>query len=422
MTDIFISHSAADKETANYLCNAFEANGLSCWIAPRNIVPGTEWADSITNAISDCSVFLIIFSKNSMRSSQVAKEIGMADRKSKYIIPYKIDDTEPEGAFDYYLSCCQWVIAHPESGDYKIDELCMVLKNVVPKTFEEKMHPAKEVTKSEIRSGNMHDLPKKTIRKTSGNKRKTPAQEERKRLLLGICAAAFVFICVIVGIVLAAFSGSKDGQASTSENSGTVFDNLFVKDEDLYEYEINDGCVTITKYVGTDSKVVIPDTLDGEPVRYLDEKIFYGRADITSVVIPEGVTEIPAFAFYKCSGLTSVTIPEGVVSIGVHAFEECTSLTEVVLPDSVTKLDDFAFNKCSNLRSIHLPDSVESIGMYSFATCTNLYNVTLSEQLTSIGDMAFAYCTSLTEIYIPSNLQQYPENVFIGCEQINIKY
>lgn len=420
MADIFISHSAADKELANFLCNSFEARGLSCWIAPRDIVPGAEWAESITGAIADCSVLLVIYSKNSMRSSQVAKEIGMADRKSKYIVPYKIDDTEPEGSFDYYLSCCQWVVAQPENDDYKIDELCDAIENVVIK--KNPVRPAQVKTEPVEIKEVPKEVPVKVVKKPSEKKKNTPAQRERRRLMFGICAVAVVIISLVTGIVLALISGSKDGKEPDIANSGNIFDTLFTKEEDMFEYEVQEGNVTITGYIGTDSEVVIPDTLEGEPVKSLGNKIFYGRTDITSVVIPEGITEVPPYAFYKCSNLTSVTIPDGVVTIGVHAFEECTSLTEITLPDSVTKVDDFAFNKCSNLTKINLSASLESIGMYSFATCTSLYTVTLSEQLTSIGDMAFAYCTSLTEIYIPSKLQQYPENVFIGCEQINIKY
>ena len=51
MANIFISHSTIDGKLANYLCESFESRGLSCWIAPRNITPGEEWATSITNAI-----------------------------------------------------------------------------------------------------------------------------------------------------------------------------------------------------------------------------------------------------------------------------------------------------------------------------------------------------------------------------------
>lgn len=411
MADIFISHSVVDKELANYLCDSFEARGLSCWIAPRNIVPGTEWAESITQAISDCSVLLVIYSKNSMRSSQVAKEIGMADRKGKYIVPYKIDDTEPEGAFDYFLSCCQWVIARPEKGNYKIDEVCESLKNVVSVEMPEEVSAEVPVKKQEY--------PAKTDKKPSGNKRKTPAQKERARLMLGFGIGAFVLICLITGIIFAVSSANKDGEKADTANSGTVFDNLFTKDEDLYEYEVNEGYVTITQYIGTDSEVVIPDTLEGEPVKVLGEKIFYGRTDITSVVISEGVTEIPAYAFYKCSNLAEITIPDGVTNIGLHAFEGCTCLTTVELPDSVITIGDFAFNSCTNLTNVEMLQ-VEQIGMYAFATCSNLESVTLPDTLHTIGDMAFAYCTSLKEIHIPSGVEQYSENVFVGCEQIMI--
>ncbi|MGN1107368.1 MAG: toll/interleukin-1 receptor domain-containing protein, partial [Huintestinicola sp.] len=71
MADIFISHSSKDKEVADYLCRQLEENGFSCWIAPRDILPGSDWASSISKAIFDASMVLLIYSRNSAESDQV---------------------------------------------------------------------------------------------------------------------------------------------------------------------------------------------------------------------------------------------------------------------------------------------------------------------------------------------------------------
>ena len=71
--------------------------------------------------------------------------------------------------------------------------------------------------------------------------------------------------------------------------------------------------------------------------------------NITSVVIPEGVTSIDNWAFQGCESLASVVIPEGVTSIGWSAFDGCKSLTSIVIPDSVTSIGYRAFKGCSSL-------------------------------------------------------------------------
>lgn len=411
MTDIFISHSVVDKELANYLCDAFEANGLSCWIAPRNIVPGTEWADSITNAISDCAVLLVVYSQNSIRSSQVVKEIGMADRKHKYIIPYKIDDTEPEGAFDYYLSGCQWVTPQIESGDYKIDELCHIIKNVVMQ-----FKPAEQTIRKPIQQV----IPPKSVAKPVAKVNNTPAQKERKKLMLGVIIAAAVCLCLIVGIVSSILLTKKDSEASEHPNLGNAHSNLFVKDEDLFEYMEVNGYILITSYIGSEGKVVIPSEIDGKTVGAVDVKAFFNNDVVTSVELPDTIVEIQGYTFYKCSNLTEVIIPDGVKYIGIHAFEDCTSLTTISIPDSVITIGDFAFNNCINLSKVKMSGALESIGMYAFTSCEKLETIELPVTLLSVGDMAFAYCTSLTEVELPAYMQNVSETAFIGCDNINM--
>ena len=131
MADIFLSHSSQDKAVADKLCEELEAKGLKCWIAPRDIIPGSEWAAAISNAISETRVMIVIYSKNSAASTQVPKELNIAEKKGKFIIPYKIDDTELTGAFDYFFTGAHWIIANPAMNDYKIDELYGVITGVL---------------------------------------------------------------------------------------------------------------------------------------------------------------------------------------------------------------------------------------------------------------------------------------------------
>ena len=94
-----------------------------------------------------------------------------------------------------------------------------------------------------------------------------------------------------------------------------------------------------------------------------------GRTDLTSVVIPDGTTEILTGEYEGCKNLRSVTIPEGVRKIGESAFYGCSSLTSVTIPEGVTSIGESAFYKCKSLTSVTIPESVRSIGDEAFKGC-----------------------------------------------------
>lgn len=132
MADVFISHSSKDKEIAEKVLNFFEGRGLSCWIAPRDIVPGTEWAAAINAAITASKVFLIIYTANSAESSQVSREISLAETKQGvFVVPYKTDDTPLVGSFEYYLVGSHFISADYSKNDYKLEELYTQVADIV---------------------------------------------------------------------------------------------------------------------------------------------------------------------------------------------------------------------------------------------------------------------------------------------------
>ena len=181
-----------------------------------------------------------------------------------------------------------------------------------------------------------------------------------------------------------------------------------------FTYTSTDGAVTITGYTGSDNVVVIPATIDNQPVTSID-KAFQSRSSLTSITIPTSVTNIGVEAFSGCTGLTSITIPDSVTSIGGNAFASCTGLTSITIPANVTSIAGYAFYYCTGLPSITIPASVTSIGDDAFAYCTGLTRVTLSNGITSIGIAAFAHCTGLTSIFIPSSVTNIADWAFSSC-------
>ncbi len=109
--DIFISYSTANQAWAESALQLFESQGFSCWMAPRDIRPGSTWAAEIVHGISNARVMLLLLSSASNQSRQVAREVQLADSSQLRIVPVLLEAVKPEGDFVYFLSNTQWLTA-----------------------------------------------------------------------------------------------------------------------------------------------------------------------------------------------------------------------------------------------------------------------------------------------------------------------
>jgi hypothetical protein len=93
--DVFISHSTEDKPAADAICAILEENGVRCWIAPRDIMPGADWGESIVKAIRSSRVVLLVFSTNANKSKQIKREVEIAADGGVTIVPLRIENALP---------------------------------------------------------------------------------------------------------------------------------------------------------------------------------------------------------------------------------------------------------------------------------------------------------------------------------------
>ena len=232
--------------------------------------------------------------------------------------------------------------------------------------------------------------------------------------------------------------------------------------------------VTITKYTGTESTVILPSTISSWPVTKIGEDAFQDNTTITSVTIPASVTEIGANAFAGCTNLTSVTYggdwsnltiqsgnpavqdaanaplfdfkftPDNTAVIVTnykyngaaadvtipsryqgkpvtmidHAAFFNSAVTSVTIPDSVTSISDEAFINCPKLTNISIPNSVTYIGFSAFSSCTSLKSITLPSSLSFISGALFLGCSQLTTIHIPVSVTSIGNNAFADCPSL----
>ena len=128
-----------------------------------------------------------------------------------------------------------------------------------------------------------------------------------------------------------------------------------------------------------------------------------------SIVLPEGLTEIPDRAFVDCSSIVQLTLPTGVVLIGEAAFERC-QFVAFEMPDAVTAVGKGAFRNCSALKDITLGKSLETIPDELFAGCSSLDSITVPGSVTQLGENFVPYQTSA--IYFMSNAPACAENAY----------
>ncbi|MBR3909227.1 MAG: leucine-rich repeat domain-containing protein, partial [Clostridia bacterium] len=204
-----------------------------------------------------------------------------------------------------------------------------------------------------------------------------------------------------------------------------------------------------------------------ENALYLGKHLVNVDKDFKGVFeVKTGTKTIFANAFANSANLTGVIIPEGVISIGDNAFANCTKLSTITLPDSVMQIGDNAFAKtsyflnennwqngvlyignhlikakdsisgcypvkngtktiangafanCVNLTSVSLPESILTIGKEGFLNCSSLTNLQLPDNIIDIGDRAFYKCKALREIAIPIGVTSINNGVFGYCSSL----
>lgn len=182
-----------------------------------------------------------------------------------------------------------------------------------------------------------------------------------------------------------------------------------------YTYEKKKGQRTAIDAL-TSGTVTIPAIVNGYAVKGLSDYAFSRCENLTSVVIPDGITSIGKSTFSGCKGLTSIVIPDGVTSIGEAAFSLCTNAVTIDIPNSVTddSFGDYVFGGCESLTAINIPEGVSRIGSSAFRDCKSLKSVTIPSTVSIIYEFAFDGCASLASVTLSENMKYIGTGAFSG--------
>jgi TIR domain len=132
--DVFISYAHQDKAMADATCAKLESEGIRCWLAPRDIAPGAEWAASIVDAIESCRVMVLIFSGHTNRSRQVGREVQQAFDRERPVVPFRIENVTPEKSLRYYMDSVHWLDAVTPPVEQHLQRLASAVQALLKAT------------------------------------------------------------------------------------------------------------------------------------------------------------------------------------------------------------------------------------------------------------------------------------------------
>jgi hypothetical protein len=111
MPDVFVSYATPDREAAFRIAEQLEAQGASCWIAPRDVPPGAEYGQAIIDGIEGAKALVLVFSEAANDSQFVRREVERAVSKTKPVFPVRVREAQPSGALEFFIASAQWVDA-----------------------------------------------------------------------------------------------------------------------------------------------------------------------------------------------------------------------------------------------------------------------------------------------------------------------
>jgi N-acetylneuraminic acid mutarotase len=136
--EVFLSYATEDADAASGVCAMLEADGVRCWLAPRDVKVGTDYAASIMNAIRNSQLVVFVFSVHSNASPYALREIERAVAYGRPVVALRMDKTHPNPSLEYHLA--QWIEV-PHGVERRRSEILAAVRRLLATTGEETPRP-----------------------------------------------------------------------------------------------------------------------------------------------------------------------------------------------------------------------------------------------------------------------------------------
>ena len=239
------------------------------------------------------------------------------------------------------------------------------------------------------------------------------------------------FSALILAVVITALGFIIPQSTYTKENTAVAAEAgpVVATDKD-FEYVLapksNPRYVLITKYIGKNTQIIIPDKIKGYPVNVLSSNVFNECTTLTYIKVPATVKTLSGETFAECRNLMNIEIDknnETYVSDNgiVFNLDRSTLIAfpngrsgKYTIPETVITIGSSAFAGAYKITDVNMYNSVSSISANAFRGCFSLKNLRLSDCLAVIGEKAFANCVDLREIHIPGSVSIIGTDAFLG--------
>ena len=238
-----------------------------------------------------------------------------------------------------------------------------------------------------------------------------------------------------IGVQAFSFTSLKSVDIPSSVS--TIEDQAFYDCKNLSQVKLNEGLQTIGEgafYHAAINSMNIPSSvkeintnafyqcnnlktviINGD-IEKIGSNVFTNdNKSVESVIINNGVTEIPGKAFRNLMGLKYVRFSDNLNKINEEVFQDCDRLEKVNLPDSLVYIEDRAFNDCNSVRTVNLSKNLKYIGKEAFRNNTSLQSITIPASVEEIGEYAFAY-NPLNDLTIENGVKKIDKGVFYGTK------
>lgn len=235
--DIFISYSHKDKTVADAICSYMENEGMRCWYAPRDILPGTEWGEEILKGIEAAKIMILVFTKDANLSQQVLREVNNAVNAELTIIPFRLTEEEPAAGMKYYLSTVHWMDAMNQDLDHAVRALASRCKAVL-----------------DAGSGSAEPDLSDQARSSHG----ATAKKNKTMLIAAVCIVAVLAVVAVLFMQNMNSSSTQTSQSNSSVldenlNLGAISENVSTDLAETYTRGNNQGNILNGGYFAYDT-------------------------------------------------------------------------------------------------------------------------------------------------------------------------
>jgi formylglycine-generating enzyme len=229
--DAFISYSTRDTERAQRVCDLLEKQGLTCWIAPRDVRKAYAYSEEIVHGIKNSHCLALLISRNSNESDHVHNEVNIAFKKQKRLLPVRLENIDPSDKLEYFLGAQQYFNAWEDNFEKEIQLLAESISELIGKPLKPRQEKVVVLPPTVVNPVNKH-----RIRQDNTAKTQTAIlqPEDKKRKTITSLYLGIGLVLAIASIILVPIIGKKQSETIMNSQKGSSSKPVLIPPKELF--------------------------------------------------------------------------------------------------------------------------------------------------------------------------------------------